>query len=205
VRVAIIPARGGSRRIPRKNIRDFHGKPILAYSIDAAKATGLFDGGIWVSTEDQEIGEIARKLGAGLIHRPPELAEVDDAPDPGTQEVARHAITVLEGLGDYIDFACCIYATAAFMKARDLLEGYRVLERNPKAAFAYGVQMEPFQDAGQFYWGRAQAFLDRVPLDPYATNVWKIVIERARVLDINTEDDWKRAERIYTELQGATA
>ena len=201
MRVAIIPARGGSVRIPRKNVKDFHGKPIIAYSIDTASASGLFDGGIYVSTEDQEIGALARSLGAGLIHRPPELAEVNGTPDPGTQEVTRHAITVLQGLGETIDYACCIYATAPLMKLWDLLQGYEVLRRNPKAAFAYSVCVEPLQDAGQFYWGRAQAFLDRVPLDPYAENVWKIAIERERVCDINTMDGWTRAEAMYRALK----
>jgi N-acylneuraminate cytidylyltransferase len=201
MRVAIIPARGGSVRIPRKNIRDFMGKPIMAYAIDIAKASGLFDGGIYVSTEDQEIGEIARSLGASLIHRPPELAEVNGARDPGTQEVTRHAITVLQELGDTVDYACCIYPTAVLMSIRDLMMGWHVLERNPGAAFAYGVRSEPYQDAGQFYWGRAQAFLERRPLEPYATNVWKIGINRERICDINVETDWQRAEAMYRSLK----
>jgi len=201
MRVAIIPARGGSRRIPRKNIRDFHGKPIIAYSIETAKASGLFEGGIYVSTEDVEIGTIARSLGASLIHRPPELAEVNGALDPGTQEITRHAIEIMQSLGDQIDYACCIYPTAVLMSVRDLVMGWQVLERNPAAVFAYGVQQEPFQDAGQFYWGRTRAFLERLPLDPYATNVWKIGINRERVCDINVEADWKKAEAMYRALK----
>jgi len=201
MRVAIIPAKGTSRRIPRKNLRLFHGKPILAYSIETAKATGLFDGGIWVSTEDEEIAKIARHFGAGLIHRPPELAEVDGTPDPGTQEVTRHAITVMQDLGDQVDYACCIYATAVLMSVRDLLMGWQVLQRNPKAAFAYAVGGEPPQDAGQFYFGHTQAFLDRIPLNPYAENVWKIYVPRERFVDINVEADWQKAEMMYRALK----
>jgi N-acylneuraminate cytidylyltransferase len=204
MRVAIIPARGGSCRIPRKNIRDFHGKPIMAYSIDTAKASGLFDGGIFVSTEDEEIAKIARSLGAGLIHRPPELAEVNGTPDPGTQEVTRHAITVMQDLGDKVDYACCIYATAPLMRPYYLRLGYQVLTRNPKADFAYSVDGETQRDAAQFYWGHARAFLERRPFnvkDPTLENVWKIALPSAEVCDINTEEDWERAERHYATLR----
>jgi N-acylneuraminate cytidylyltransferase len=202
--IAIIPARGGSVRIPRKNVRDFQGKPIIAYSIETAKASDLFDGGIWVSTEDDEIAKIARQLGAGVIHRPPELAEVDGAPDPGTQEVTRHAITVMQDLGDEVDYACCIYATAPLMRAYYLRLGFQVLARNPKADFAYSVDGETQRDAAQFYWGHAHAFLKRRPFDVKdltLENVWRIVLPSAEVCDINTIEDFEKAERMYLDLR----
>lgn len=200
MKVAIIPARGNSQRIPRKNIRDFHGKPIIAYSITTALESGLFDGGIWVSTEDAEIAAIAQQYGANYLKRPPELAEIDGAPDPGTQEVTRHSIEVLTAAGIKADEVCCIYATAPLMTAYYLTLGYRVLMRNPKAAFAYSVGGDQPRDAAQFYWGHARSFLDRIPLHPYAENVWKIMIPDNQMCDINTEADWARAEHMYQAL-----
>lgn len=200
--VAIIPARGGSTRIPRKNVRPFFGKPIIAYSIETAQASSLFDGGIYCSTEDLEIAGIAAQYGATWINRPPELAEVDGAADPGTQEVTRHAIAQLLTEGKQIDTACCIYATAPMLTLHYLMLGYRILERNPSAAFAFSVYdpgHDPIRDAAQFYWGRAAAFLDRVPLDMNATNVWKIMVPRENVCDVNIESDWKQCEQMFAE------
>lgn len=205
--IAIIPARGGSRRIERKNIRPFMGKPIIAYSIETAIVSKLFDE-VYVSTEDAEIAMVAANYGAQWINRPPELAELDGAPDPGTQEVTRHAITSLLEKGMQIELACCIYATAPLLTVYDLVQGHRILKLYPQAAFAYGVSYDllgPVRDAGQFYWGRAQAFIDRVPLDPYAKNVWKISMHSDRVIDINTESDWLEAERRYAQRMGIPA
>lgn len=201
MRAAIIPARGGSQRIPRKNLRLFHGKPIIAYAIETAKASGLFDDGIWISSEDPEIQFLSTRYEVGLIKRPPELAEVDGAPDCGTQEVTRHALGALEREGLKPQYVCCIYATAVLMTARDLRMGWRVIERNAKCAIAYGCGGEPFKDAGAFYWYRAQALIDRVVRDPYAGNFWKIAIDRERVCDINTEEDWARAEKQWATLK----
>lgn len=206
--VAIIPARGGSVRIPRKNIRLFHGKPIIAYSIEAAKLSGLFDH-ILVSTDDDEIAEIAYEYGAGIVRRGPELA----GPYVGTQEVTRHAI---EGCERDVEFVCCIYATAPLMSALDLVRGRECLSGIGilKSDYAYSVggSNYPFQDAGQFYWGRTQAFLDGLPLGSCAepTNedgcgVTTLVhISNRRVCDINTEHDWRRAEEMYAALYGTS-
>lgn len=177
--VAIIPARGGSKRIPRKNIRQFHGKPIIAYSIETAARSGLFDG-IYVSTEDAEIAEVANLMGAEVIGRPPELAEID-TPDCGTQEVARHALTVLGG----VESACCIYPCAPLMSTDDLRFGLGVLRRG-RNDFVYVP--------GWYYWGSSAAFLDRMGFE----NSLAVVVPR--YVDINTEDDWRHAEELYAEL-----
>ena len=185
--VAIIPARGSSRRIPRKNIRPFHGKPILVYSIEAARATKLFDR-IYVTTDDPMIGVAAMHARALPLLRPPELA-VDEV---GTQEVARDVIAKLPE----IRYACCIYATAPLMDPEDIHRGFAVLV-NEEMDFVYSVGPDG-ADAGQFYWGRRQAFLDRLPLT--SPHVRKMAIAPERVCDINVEDDWIKAERMFTEL-----
>jgi pseudaminic acid cytidylyltransferase len=209
VNVAIIPARGGSRRIPRKNIRPFHGKPIIAHSIETALASGLFDGGVWVSSETPEIGRIAEEYGAGFIVRPPHLAEIG-ADDCGTQEVTRHAIEALIENGRLPSnahmasgghLACCIYPTAPLMRVEDLSRGHFVLTHPAwqHMEFAMSVGTEPLRDAGQFYWGKTWAFLRRVDL----LHNWTVMIRipEARVCDINAEADWQEAERMYARLK----
>lgn len=189
--VAIIPARGGSKRIPRKNIRPFFGKPILWYSVDTAKRSGLFDA-IYVSTEDPEIATIALNYGAQPIVRPANLAEMNGAPDCGTQEVTRHAIATLQLDGVKMDYACCIYPCAPMLSALDLKSGFDLVE-NPLVA------TPPFTYiSGAYYWGHARAFLDRVPLaDGIEMANWD-----GRHIDINTLEDWARAERMYAGLHG---
>lgn len=189
MRVAVIPARGGSKRIPRKNIRLFHGKPIIAYSIETAKKSNLFDR-IIVSTEDAEIAEVAEAYGAETIKRPTHLAEIG-VPDCGTQEVARH---VVKAFCEREDYACCIYATAPFMTAAELSYGFDMLCMIPFAQFAFSVG-DPLCDAGQWYWGRASAFLERRPL----ISPLSLMIPVRTVLDINTEEDWVRAEQLWEE------
>lgn len=186
--VAIIPARGGSRRIPRKNIREFHGKPIIAYSIEAARRSGLFDH-IVVSTEDSEIAEVADSLGVWVAYRPLRLAH----DSIGTQEVIAQTVGLFDS-----EFVCCIYATAALLKSHDLVRGLRALEQNRAAAFAFSVGIDPLQDAGQFYWGQRHAFSKRVDL--ISERSIMIPIESKRVIDINTEEDWKVAEQKYENL-----
>lgn len=187
--VCIIPARGGSRRIYRKNIAMFHGKPIIAYSIETALATELFDAVI-VSTDCQEIAEIAQIYGATALMRGDEYA----ADAIGTQEVARHAIETLAGLGHTYDHACVIYATAPMMKAEDLYAGLIMLEVDTKTNFVMSVGDSPLQDAGQWYWGNADNF-GTEPL----ISCWTVMvpIPKERVCDINTSDDWARAETMY--------
>lgn len=187
--VAIIPARGGSVRIPRKNIRPFHGAPIITYSIHLAKQCGLFNRVI-VSTDDDEIRKVARQWGAEVAERPRHLIE----PDPGTQAIAADLLTTL-GRQAYVPrFACVIYATAPLMRRQDLLRGYVEVAKGRQFAFAVGT--EPLQDAGQFYWGWRQAFVNDEPL--IATETAMIPVPAAHVCDINIEADWARAEELFT-------
>ena len=182
MRAAIIPARGGSKRIARKNIRMFHGKPIIAYSIETALQSDLF-AVVVVSTEDEEIGKIAMDYGAAVIARPNDLAEIN-APDPGTQEVTRHALDKMLLYGSDIDYACCIYATAPMLKISDLRIACDDLEASHDMPYVYLD--------GQFYLGRADAFMNRVPL----ANGWRLE-SSGPAIDINTEDDWQRMEEVY--------
>jgi len=187
VRVAIIPARGGSRRIPRKNIRDFHGKPVIAYSIEAARA--VFEQ-VWVSTEDGEIGEVAHELGAHVLYRPLELAR----DEVGTQEVMRHAVRAIAGA----EIACCIYACAPFLRPAVLRQALTLLTEHERRNYVVPVG-QWLSDPGQFYLGRADAFREgRVLIGPGTA---LMQIEPRYALDINTEDDWRRAEELYEQLQ----
>ena len=234
MKVAIIPARGGSKRIPRKNVRLFAGKPIIAHSIGAALDSGCFDRVI-VSTDDAEIAAVAREWGAETpFVRPPELA--DD--HTGTNAVVKHAINWLAEQGTPATYACCIYATAPFVQARYLQEGLaRLLERRRGYAFSvtsfpFPIQRairinaegaveaiwpenifrrsqdleEAFHDAGQFYWGSTDAYLtDEVVFSPASV---PIVLPRHLVQDIDTFEDWRRAElmfRVIQEEQAATS
>ena len=190
MRVAIIPARGGSRRIPRKNIRQFHGKPIIAYSIEAAKASGVFDV-VCVSTDDAEIAHVAMEYGAFVMQRPKRLAQ----DSVGTQEVMHDALNTLEDA----DVACCIYPCAPMLDPHDL----QVIGREWITDALYVVPVgEWLSDPGMFYFGRASAFRCDLPLLGRYTRLYPV--DRRRCCDINTEEDWMRAERMYSELIGET-
>ena len=183
---AIIPARGGSVRILRKNIKTFRGKPIIGYSIQAARESMLFDR-IIVSTDDSEIDLIAREHGAKVVIR-----SAKDDGSKGTQEVARD---VLVRQLD-ISIACVIYPTCPLLEAADLVDGFEALgERNH---YAMSVGTEPLADAGCFYWGQAGAFRRRVPL--IGPHTAMVPLPPERVCDINTPEDWARAERMYDEI-----
>lgn len=198
--IAIIPARGGSTRIPRKNIRPFHGKPIIAYSIETARVSCLFDE-IIVSTDHQDIVAVAKGYGAKVHMRAAKLCENE----VGTQEVARAALLWWAGcqLERVTQHACCIYATAPLMSAHDLRVGYAgLLSFRPPADYVRSVGGEPCADAGQFYWGAVHTFIERPELKGNQ-NVVDIHIPKERVCDINTEEDWQRAERMYQELKEA--
>lgn len=228
--VAIIPARGGSKRIPKKNIRLFAGKPIIAYSITAALSSGLFDR-IIVSTDNEEIAKTAQQYGAETpFFRPKCLA--DDF--TGTNAVVRHALEWLKNNGVSANCACCIYATAPFVRVDFLREGFEKLVGSGKS-FAFSVTTFPFpiqravritldgvvkpffpehissrsqdleeayHDAGQFYWGKSQAFLEDEDL--FSSESIPIVLPRHLVQDIDTMEDWKRAELMYAALQAST-
>lgn len=186
MRVAVIPARGGSRRIPRKNVRDFHGKPIIAYSIKTAKQSGLFDAVI-VSTDDMAIAQIASTFGCMIFIREKRLA----ADEIGTQDVMKDAMKYLEGTAE----ACCIYATSPLMLPADLEDG---LHKLYSSALPYVYSVGPDgKDAGQWYWGRAHAFRTGIPLEG---NSQHHTIPGSRVCDINTPEDWIRAENLYAKM-----
>lgn len=226
MKVAVIPARGGSKRIPRKNIKPFAGKPMIAWSIQAAIDSGVFDR-VVVSTDDGEIAEIARHWGAETpFVRPPEIS--DD--HTGTTAVIAHAIramaendSVFEALGSAV---CCVYATAPMVRAADIRHALSVLEEGQShyvftacefaspifrsfRATEDGVEMffpDQFQtrsqdlpvalhDAGQFYWGRPAAWLANRRV--FGLGAHPFPIPRWRVQDIDTADDWTRAELMH--------
>ncbi len=188
--VAIIPARGGSRRIPRKNLMEFRGHPIIAYSIKAAQDSGLF-GRIIVSTDDEEISEIAQDYEASAIIRPAHLAE----DDVGTQRVVQHAIKICVNT----DIACCIYPTAPLMSPADLHRAMDAVRTGSTYAFSVGTTPS-LHDAGQFYMGWAWAFREGVPL--IGTKTAMIEVDEDRDCDINTMDDWNRALEMHERMYG---
>jgi pseudaminic acid cytidylyltransferase len=226
MKLAVIPARGGSKRIPRKNIKVFCGKPMIAWSIEAAMRSNCFDR-IVVSTDDDEIAQVARDYGAEVpFVRPPELSD-DHA---GTTSVIAHATRWQNENALHASLVCCIYATAPFLQPDDLQKGLHVLESS-KADYAFSattyafpiqrairinsssrVEMfnpnefatrsqdleEAWHDAGQFYWGRASAWLEHKPLFSRCSTA--VMLPRHRVQDIDTLEDWKRAELMFKTL-----
>lgn len=226
MKIAIIPARGGSKRIPRKNIKLFHGKPIIAWSIETAIASGCFDQVI-VSTDDEEIAEVSRAWGATVpFIRPAELSN-DFA---GTIPVIKHAVEWLQEQKMNPEFVCCIYATAPFLSESNLIEGLETLEKSD-CEYAFSVTSFPFpiqrairlskrnrvemfqpenfntrsqdleeayHDAGQFYWGRSTAWLDSKPF--FTASSSTVILPREQVQDIDTFEDWRRAELMYEVL-----
>jgi len=225
--ICIIPARGGSKRIPRKNLKLFAGKPIIAWSIEAARKSCLFDR-IIVSTDDEEIAQIARDYGAETpFVRPPELSD-----DKTTAfAVIQHALLWLQEHGEKPGYVCINYATAPFVQASGLKEAFRRLESTDKkyifsvTSFPFPIQRgirinsqgevealqpehfftrsqdleEAFHDAGQFYWGKPQAFLDGVILHSTAALPYRL--PRYLVQDIDTPEDWRRAELMFEALR----
>lgn len=225
--VAIIPARGGSKRIPRKNILPFCGKPIIAHSIETAIVSGLFDKVI-VSTDDDEIANVSRNHGAEVpFVRPVELAD-DHA---GTHPVIDHAVRWLVDNGNVIDNVCCLYATAPLIVQDDLSKALELLETGKWEsvvaaaefsspifrAFQYaesgGIKMifpehynsrsqdlpMAMYDAGLFYWATANNCM--TPPKGFSECSTVIKIPSWRVQDIDTLDDWKRAEVIFKLMQ----
>ena len=188
--VAIIPARGGSLRIPRKNIRPFCGRPIIEYSIETAIKSELFDT-VVVSTDDEEIGEISRKAGALVMFRPPCDGSM------GTQEVAR---LVLHQLPIMSTTACVIYATSPLLLPDDLKDGLAAL-KEPGRQFAMSVCDSPLADAGCYYWGWYESFMFGLPL--IAPHTAMVPLPADRVCDINTLADWSAATYLYQALRRA--
>jgi pseudaminic acid cytidylyltransferase len=226
MKLAVIPARGGSKRIPRKNIKPFCGKPMIAWSIEAAIKSNCFHKVI-VSTDDCEIAEVAKEYGAEVpFMRPANLSD-DFA---GTIPVIAHAIEMQQQSGFSVAEVCCIYATAPFVRDSDLHLGLKVMQ-NLSADYAFSVTSYPFpiqrairidsnqrvemfqeeylnirsqdledawHDAGQFYWGKVQAWLSGVPI--FSSNSAAVILPRYRVQDIDTLEDWKQAELIFKAL-----
>lgn len=190
MRVAIIPARGGSQRVPHKNVRWFHGQPMLAYPIKAAKASGLFDL-IAVSTDSQEIAACAFHFGAVVVPR-----EADDG-TTGTQEVAARTLENLRITGG---IACVIYATTPLLLPEHLRDGFNALMSPRWTNFAMSVGPDG-KDAGCFYWGWVRSFLERMPLDGGLTQT--VTLPGNRVCDINTPEDWALAESMFEALRRA--
>jgi N-acylneuraminate cytidylyltransferase len=231
MRFAIIPARGGSKRIPQKNIKSFCGKPMIARSIYAAKNSGCFDR-IIVSTDNKEIADIARLAGAEVPFMRPDALSDDHT---GTVAVVAHAITELALQGAKASQVCCIYATAPLLRPEDIKRGLESLadasndyafavtsyafpiQRAIKLASSGTVEMfEPeyletrsqdleqaFHDAGQFYWGTSKAWLEHKPI--FSLNSVAVIIPRHLVQDIDTPEDWRRAELMFQVLQEAEA
>ena len=224
--IAIIPARGGSKRIPRKNVRPFCGRPMIAWPIAAAAASGLFDH-ILVSTDDPEIADVARQAGAEVpFVRPAELA--DD--HSGTTDVIVHALSWAVEAGWPVEAACCIYPTAAFVSASDLAEARRLLSAECDFAFAavrYGhppqrgflraadgspqlLQPEHqetrtqdlppvYHDSGQFYWGTREAWMERRPF--FGPRTRFIELPPWRAYDVDRSEDWTMAEGLFAAIR----
>jgi pseudaminic acid cytidylyltransferase len=221
--IAVIPARGGSKRIPRKNLKLFHGLPIIAYAIKIAKESDIFDEVI-VSTDDEEIAEIALNLGATIPWmRPKELA--DDYAT--TVSVMQDAVKKLKFSHIELENICCIYPTTPFLRSDFLVEGKKILldgnwsyvfsgmKVNANAHRFFSLkksrQVEMFfpqhestrtqdlkpiyQDVGQFYWGTTLAWELGTPIFSSKSTIVELPAES--VIDIDTEDDWLRAELLF--------
>lgn len=217
--LAIIPARGGSKRIPRKNIKNFLGKPIIAYSIEAALQSGLFDE-VMVSTDDKEIAEIAKQYGAKV----PFMRSAETANDfASTADVLKEVLTNYQSLGQKFDNFCCIYATAPLISSKNIADAFQLLQNSdftaayPVVEFSYPIWRcldvaedgsmkrhwpeyensrsqdlpKEYHDTGTFYWYKTQEWL--------AGNVklGAIIVDETAVQDIDTETDWKLAEMKY--------
>lgn len=227
--LCIIPARRGSKRIPRKNVKDFLGKPIIAYSIETALSSGLFEE-VMISTDDEEIAEIARQYGAKV----PFLRSIENSDDyASTFDVFEEVVSKYESLNKTFDYTCCIYACAPFVttnklkNAFDLLQmenfdtvlpimafGFPVqrafkIDQNKKTAFLYPEfsltrsqdLVQSYHDVGQFYWMNTKKCLKKKAI--ITDNTGSMVISELEAQDIDTEIDWKLAELKYEILWGA--
>jgi len=200
--ICIIPARSGSTRIPNKNIKLFHGKPIIAYSIENALNSKLFDD-IYVSTDSGVASNIALSYGINVIVRPPELA----VNEIGTQDVLRHACIHLGLAND--DLVMGMYATCPLLPLDAIIHSYAEYLASDKAYCQTSkYKYKPgevvavtnlFEDIGALYWGLAAYFKGELPLK---NNTCHYVLEDKYCCDINTPEDWTRAEQMYEELDG---
>lgn len=217
--LCIIPARGGSKRIPRKNIKNFLGKPIIAYSIEAALNTGLFEE-VMVSTDDLEIAEVAKKHGAKV----PFMRSAETANDyASTRDVLNEVLSEYQNRGEAFDAICCLYATAPLIASDDIAEAYKLFNHSkyacvyPVVPFSYPIWRcldvaedgsmkrhwpefensrsqdlpKEYHDSGTFYWHKVKEgqIVDGL--------LGAIILSEERVQDIDTETDWKLAEMKY--------
>jgi len=229
MQLAVIPARGGSKRIPRKNIKTFHGQPMIAWSVQAAIDSGCFDE-VWVSTDDEEIAAVAQAYGAKVpFLRPAHLS--DDFAT--TADVMSHAVEEFDKLNHTLpDYICCLYATAPFLTKADLVQGLEKIKNNNNLNYVFSATTYPFpiqraiklnvddtvemfslqyfnvrsqdlkeawHDAGQFYWGTAEAWLNKAMI--FAPQSSVVELPRFRVQDIDTQEDWNRAEWLFKAIQ----
>lgn len=228
--IALIPARSGSKRIPQKNIKHFFGKPIIAYAIQNAHKSKIFDS-VVVSTDCEHIAHIAKEFGASVpFMRPKDLSDDTTATIP----VISHAAKELNLLPD--DRICCIYPATPLLQAHYLIKANALLDTNPNALYVFGAlqydynplrafklvpsdtkqatnalypkmlfsafqstrsqDLEPiFHDSGQFYFGRAGAFMEQQPI--FASHSLALIMESTHAIDIDTPKDWERAELQY--------
>lgn len=217
--LCIIPARGGSKRIPRKNVRPFLGKPMLAYSIETAKRTGLFDE-IMVSTDDDEIVEVAKHYGASV----PFMRSAEAASDYSTTaEVLKEVLANYQKLGKEFDYFCCFYATAPLVQSQDVISAFEKLQNSdfscvfPVVQFSYPIWRcldlaedgtmtrhwpeydksrsqdlpKEYHDTGTFYWYKTKEWLAGIK------KMGGIEVDETTIQDIDTETDWKMAEMKY--------
>lgn len=227
MKICIIPARGGSKRIPRKNIKDFLGKPIIAYSIQAAIKSECFDE-IIVSTEDTEISEVAKFYGASVpFVRPESLA--DDYVD--INSVVKHAIEWFDDKNLLLSEVCCLFPTAPFVTAEAIKKSFDQMKKieadycftvttfefpiqraikvtlenrlkmfNPEYLKTRSQDLEAsYHDAGQFYWGKVESFRHQKQF--FSKDATPYILPRYLVQDIDTPEDWKRAELMYKVLK----
>lgn len=219
--LCVIPARGGSKRIPRKNVKPFMGKPIIAYSIEAALQSGLFEE-VMVSTDDEEIAKIAKKYGAKVPFMRSEETSNDFA---GTDDVLLEVLEQYQQRGQEFDNLCCLYSTAPFVSSRRLVEAYNELNSQfdyvfTCVAYSYPIQrslhivdgkigmLYPeyaeartqdletiYHDAGQFYFARVSSYLKEKTL--WGKNTKGLILSELEVQDLDTLTDWSLAEMKY--------
>lgn len=225
--IAIIPARGGSKRIPRKNIKNFHGKPIISYSIQAAIDSKIFEK-IIVSTDDEEIANVSIEYGAEVPSlRPNEIS--DD--NTGIHPVMSYTLDLLSSQNLNFEFACCIYATAPLIDAQDIVNGYHLIKNEDCASvlavaeYNYPVERSFFinnmgeiemlfpekfntrsqdlnrvmHDAGQFCWARNEIW--KGPPLQFGPSHRPLILPSWRVQDLDNQDDWVRAELLFKLLE----
>lgn len=217
--IAIIPARGGSKRIPRKNIKNFAGQPIIKYSIDAALQSGCFDE-VMVSTDDQEIAEMAKSYGAKV----PFMRSTENSMDMAmTIPVLEEVVYEYEKIGEKFDYVCCIYPTAPFVTAEKLIKAKEIILKNdveavvPVMKFSYPIQRAlkiengivkmfwpenynmrsqdleaAYHDCGQFYFMKKESMIEQKRLFPNLT--FPLEVPESEAQDIDNEEDWRIAE-----------